>query len=113
MTLLLAGHETTATTLAWVLQYVLANPDAHARVRAEALAFGGGVPGSTDLPFLDAVIKETQRLMPILPLVGRRLRVPTTIGGRRSGERPPHAERLAEGRVERPVLVVGRRPDRP
>jgi len=83
VTLLLAGHETTATTLAWVLHYVLAHPDVHARLRDEVAAFMGAdrVPGSADLPFLDATIKETQRLMPIIPMVGRRLQGPTTIGG--------------------------------
>ena len=40
VTLLLAGHETTATTLAWVLQYVLADPDVHARLRDEAVGLG-------------------------------------------------------------------------
>jgi cytochrome P450 len=85
VTLLLAGHETTATTLAWTLHYMLAHPAVHARVRDEVaahVAAGDRIPGSGDLPFLDAVIKETQRLMPIIPMVGRRLHAPTTIGGR-------------------------------
>jgi cytochrome P450 len=83
VTLLLAGHETTATTLAWVLQYVLSHADVHARLRDEIAAFDRAhVPSSSDLPYLDATIKETQRLMPIIPMVGRRLHEPTTIGGR-------------------------------
>jgi cytochrome P450 len=83
VTLLLAGHETTATTLAWVLRYVLARPDLHARIRDEVAALGDAarVPGAPDLPLLDATIKETQRLMPIIPMVGRRLHAPATIGG--------------------------------
>jgi len=84
VTLLLAGHETTATTLAWVLQYVLSHPEVHARLREEIAAYPDPerVPGSADLPYLDATIKETQRLMPIIPMVGRRLHAPMTIGGR-------------------------------
>ena len=104
VTLLLAGHETTATTLAWVLQYVLAHADVYARVRAELAAYGDPerVPGSADLPFLDAVIKETQRLMPIIPMVGRRLHAPTTIGD--------HA--LPAGVVVAPCMyLTHRRPD--
>ncbi len=38
------------------------------------------VPASNELPFLDATIKESQRLMPIIPMVGRRVREPVTIG---------------------------------
>jgi cytochrome P450 len=83
VTLLLAGHETTATTLAWVLQYVLAHPAVYARLRDELAAYDGHdrVPASSDLPYLDATVKETQRLMPIIPMVGRRLHALTTIGG--------------------------------
>ncbi len=83
VTLLLAGHETTATTLAWVLVYVLERPEVYARLRDEVAAFDDAerVPGSADLPYLDATIKETQRLMPIIPMVGRCLQAPATIGG--------------------------------
>jgi cytochrome P450 len=104
VTLLLAGHETTATTLAWVLHYVLAHPAVHARVRDELAAWDGGdrVPGSSDLPYLDAAIKETQRVMPILPMVGRRLHAPTTIGG----------HELPAGVVVAPsIYLAHRRPD--
>jgi len=82
VTLLLAGHETTATTLAWVLHHVLAHPAVYDRLRAELAAYDGHdrVPASNELPFLDATIKESQRLMPIIPMVGRRVREPVTIG---------------------------------
>lgn len=103
-TLLLAGHETTATTLAWAVNYILGHPAVYTRIRDELAAFGDGdrVPGSGDLPFLDATIKETQRLMPIIPLVGRKLREPATIGGRA----------LPAGVVAAPCIYLAhRRPD--
>lgn len=79
LTLLLAGHETTATTLAWVFHHLLANPAWLARVRAEVEEVG------TDqlerLVLVEAVIKETLRLTPIIPLVARRIARPTTISG--------------------------------
>lgn len=85
MTLLIAGHETTATTLAWLLHRVLEHPAVLARLRAEARTVGGGgsVPAERvgELAFLDATIKETQRLMPIIPMVGRQTTEPMRIGG--------------------------------
>jgi cytochrome P450 family 110 len=104
VTLLLAGHETTATTLAWVLQYVLTHADVHARLSAEIAAYGdpNRLPGSSDLPFLEATIKETQRLMPIIPMVGRKLHQPTRIGG----------YDLPAGVVAAPsIFLTHRRPD--
>lgn len=79
LTLLVAGHETTATTLAWTLHHLLEHPEWLARVRAEAREVG---PTELDkLVLLDAAIKETLRLTPIIPMVGRVLSQPTTIGG--------------------------------
>jgi cytochrome P450 len=84
ITLLVAGHETTATTLAWVLHRILTHPEVRERLRAELARVGGGgavAPGRVgELEYLDATIKETQRLMPIIPLVGRRLARPMRIG---------------------------------
>ncbi|WP_313676999.1 cytochrome P450 [Mycolicibacterium sp.] len=63
ITLVLAGHETTATTLAWVMDLLLHHPQVLEQVRAEAL--GGG---ST---YTEAVINETLRLFPPAPITGR------------------------------------------
>jgi cytochrome P450/predicted unusual protein kinase regulating ubiquinone biosynthesis (AarF/ABC1/UbiB family) len=84
MTMLLAGHETTATALAWAVSHVLAHADVRARLVAELSGVG---PGPLDpqrvtrLEYLDAVCRETLRLTPIVPIVGRRLTRPMTIGG--------------------------------
>jgi cytochrome P450 len=65
MTLLLAGHETTATALAWTFDLLLRHPAALGRLRDE-LAAG-------DEAYLRATITESLRLRPVIPLAGRRL----------------------------------------
>lgn len=65
MTLLLAGHETTATALAWTFDLLLRHPAALSRLRDE-LAAG-------DEDYLRATITESLRLRPVIPLAGRRL----------------------------------------
>jgi cytochrome P450 len=65
MTLLLAGHETTATALAWTFDLLLRHPAELARLREE-LESGGG-------SYLRATIAESLRLRPVVPLAGRRL----------------------------------------
>ena len=66
VTLLVAGHETTATGLAWAFELLLRNPAVLARTRA-ALAAG-------DRAYLDAVVKETLRVKPVISGVGRVVR---------------------------------------
>jgi cytochrome P450 family 110 len=84
ITLLAAGHETTATTLAWVVHHVLAHPSVHRKIRSELDHVSGGQPLRTEhfasLPYLDAVIKETQRKLPIIGNVARKLKAPARIG---------------------------------
>ncbi|WP_067532610.1 cytochrome P450 [Nocardia crassostreae] len=74
-TLLVAGHETTATALVWALYRLHREPEALRRLRAE-LDAAGPDPDPLDLvtlPNLDAVCQETLRLHPPVPIVLRRL----------------------------------------
>ena len=69
MTLLVAGHETTATSLSWALERLVRHPDKLERLRA----------GDDD--YVDAVAKEALRLRPVIPIVVRRLTEPFEVGG--------------------------------
>ena len=71
VTLVLAGHETTATTLAWVVDILLHHPEALERVRAEALSNPGPDSGAGESPYTEAVINETLRMWPPAPITGR------------------------------------------
>jgi cytochrome P450 len=73
VTLLLAGHETTATALAWSL-YELGR-DEDQLTRAHAAATGD------DRDYLEAVVKESMRLHPVIPMVARHLMKPVTLAG--------------------------------
>jgi cytochrome P450 len=74
MTLLVAGHETTATGLSWAIELLSRHPEALSRLE-DSVAAG-------DDTYLDAVIKETLRLRPVIALVLRKLMEPMEIGGR-------------------------------
>jgi cytochrome P450 family 135 len=73
VTLLLAGHETTATALSWSL-YELGRDEVQLR-KAQRAADDG------DDDYLGAVMKEAMRLHPVIPMVVRHLMAPATIGG--------------------------------
>lgn len=75
ITLMLAGHETTATTLAWAFDLLLHHPEALRRVREEAV--GGGEA------FTTAVINETLRVRPPAPFTARVAARPYVLGGYR------------------------------
>ncbi|SRR5581483_9597744 len=74
MTLLVAGHETTATALSWAIELLSRHPAELAKLEDEV--------ESGDGEYLDAVIKETLRLRPVIALVLRKLVEPMEIGGR-------------------------------
>jgi len=73
VTLLVAGHETTATALSWAVERLVRHPEKLARLQGEVREGKG--------EYLEAVVRETLRLRPVLPLVVRRLTEPVEIGG--------------------------------
>jgi cytochrome P450 family 135 len=73
MTLLVAGHETTATSIAWAFDLLLHHPDKLVRLQEELAA------GDDD--YLEAVIKETLRIRPVVPGVVRKLTAPLELRG--------------------------------
>jgi len=75
VTLVAAGHETTATAMAWSMLELARHPAIQDRCVAE-IAEGG------ELPYLEAVLKESLRLHPVVPMVMRELQEDTTLGGR-------------------------------
>jgi cytochrome P450 family 135 len=94
MTLLVAGHETTATALSWAIEMLSRHPEELRRLEADVAAGDGA--------YLDAVIKETLRLRPVVALVLRKLVEPMEIGGRL----------LPAGASVAPsIYLVHRRPD--
>ncbi|MGH9781478.1 MAG: cytochrome P450, partial [Candidatus Acidiferrales bacterium] len=85
MTLLLAGHETTATTLAWTFYLLAQNPAAESRLLAEfQSSISGRAPAFEDLPklrFTEAIVRESLRLYPPAWAMGRQAIEDCTIGG--------------------------------
>jgi cytochrome P450 family 135 len=73
VTLLLAGHETTATALAWSFDLLLRHPRELARLR-------GSLEDGED-EYLRATISESLRLRPVVPIAGRRLATELEVGG--------------------------------
>ena len=79
-TLLAAGHDTTATSLTWALYHIYRDDQVRERVAAE-LACRPAPQQMTALPYLNAVVKESMRMHPPVPIVLRRLKKPHTISG--------------------------------
>jgi cytochrome P450 len=83
ITLFVAGHETTATALAWSLYLLARHPEAYAKAKAEALALGGRAATFDDLPKLGyclKVFKEAMRLYPPVYFFGRQAIADVRIG---------------------------------
>lgn len=74
ITLLVAGHETTTTALAWCFERLLRHPHALARLRQEIAAGDGEA-------YLEAVINETLRVRPVIDAVWRKLTEPAVVEG--------------------------------
>jgi cytochrome P450 len=92
MTLLTAGHETTATGLAWAFERLLRTPRVLERLTASL----------DDSDYLDAVVKETLRVRPVVVDVARKLTRETEVGG----------WRLPAGTLVLPAIaVLHARPD--
>lgn len=85
MTLLLAGYETTALSLAWTWYLLSQNPAAEDRLHQEiGSVLAGRTPAPDDLdrmPYLNAVISESLRLYPPAFAIGRSSKVPIDLGG--------------------------------
>jgi cytochrome P450 len=81
ITLLQAGHATTATALAWAFDAIYRDPEIVARLEAELAAAGDEPETVTRLPYLEAVCHESLRLFPLAPGVMRRLAQPLTVQG--------------------------------
>jgi cytochrome P450 family 135 len=95
MTLLVAGHETTATATAWAFELLLRNPSTLNRLQEE-------VDEGESEEYLDAVIKETLRVRPVLPGVVRKLTASLPV----NGYDLPAGTRLAPN-----IYLTHRRPD--
>jgi cytochrome P450 len=85
MTLFMAGHETTANTMAWVFYLLSKNPEAEAKLHAELdQELPDRPPTFDDLPrlaYAERVVTEALRLYPTVWLLGREAIEPTEVGG--------------------------------
>ena len=78
-----AGHETTASALTWAFFHIHRSPSVKERLLDELRGMGKETDpvAVTRLPFLDAVCSEALRLNPVAPLIGRTLRSDLTLKG--------------------------------
>jgi cytochrome P450 len=74
LVLVLAGHETTANSLAWAWERLVRSPGAHEAL-IESVRSGAGAEER-----IEATIVETMRARPVIPIIGRRVAVPWRLG---------------------------------
>jgi cytochrome P450 len=74
MTLVLAGHETTANQLAWTWERLTRNPPAHERLRDSVRS------DENAAEVVEATITEAMRVRPVIPVTGRRVAAPWRLG---------------------------------
>jgi cytochrome P450 len=90
ITILIAGHDTTAFALAWALLEIVTRPEVVERLADELNQMTGGGPPEADqltsLVYFDGAIRESLRLNPVVPFVVRKTVRPFAAGGR---EYPP------------------------
>jgi unspecific monooxygenase len=83
LTILFAGHETTATTLAWAFYQIHQRLDVREKLLQELASLGDLPPMKiAQLPYLTAVCQETLRMYPVLPVIFPRItKLPVKIAG--------------------------------
>jgi cytochrome P450 len=85
MTLFMAGHETTANTLAWAWHFLAKHPDVEARLHHELdQTLAGRPPTVADLPrlsYAERIVTETLRVYPTVWTLGREATEPVDLGG--------------------------------
>ncbi|HST39028.1 MAG TPA: cytochrome P450 [Conexibacter sp.] len=78
LTLVLAGHETTANSLAWAFERLVRTPAAYDRLRD--VSRSGDAAFADDDGWIEATIHETMRSRPVIPIIGRRVQKPWQFG---------------------------------
>lgn len=113
MTLYLAGHETTALTLAWSWFLLATHPEAERKLVEEwARVLGGRAPTTDDLhnlPYTDAVLAESMRVYPAVYLIGREATRDLELGGYRV--RKGHTVFMSQWVTHRDPRYFGPDPD--
>ncbi|HEY4279523.1 MAG TPA: cytochrome P450 [Conexibacter sp.] len=100
VTLVLAGHETTANSLAWAFERLVRTPAAYDRLRDVARSGDAGYADEDG--WIEATIHETMRSRPVIPMIGRRVMKPWELGEYRLP---------AETSVLMSILLLHHRPD--
>ena len=112
MTLIIAGHETTASSLNWFWYLLALTPDVAARVAAEADAGGDAFPGYDDLakyPYARRALDETLRLYPPGWLLTRRSIAASSLGRFRAAGEVRRADLAVPDPAPSRVLAEPRR----